>query len=172
MRSQIWKRLVGKNTHGNTCHWLVTKESSIFDAQKSTSFEILYCVLEGSIKIQMPKYLEEKEWFTTFHNYRDYDGISGEPTEFELNIFPGFTTLQLCDKINNLLSSLGQTPATFTGRILFMSMFNDISCDRKGNEEECLEKCRSRQSTCKKIWYWAMVVYWTKFWKEVVFCRE
>ena len=71
-------------------------------------------------------------------SYRDYDGIDGEPTEFEWNIFPGFTTLQLCGKVCDLLSDLGQTPETFTGRILFMSMFNDISCDRKGNKEECL----------------------------------
>ena len=71
-------------------------------------------------------------------SYRDYDGINGEPTEFEWNIFPGFTTLKLCGKINHLLSDLGQTPETFTGRILFMSMFNDISCDRKDNEEKCL----------------------------------
>ena len=41
-------------------------------------------------------------------------------------------------KINDLLSDTGQTPETFTGRILFMSMFNDISCDRKGNKDECL----------------------------------
>ena len=67
-----------------------------------------------------------------------YDGINGEPTEFEWNIFPGFTTLQLCGKINDLLSDLGETPEIFTGRILFMSMFNDISCDRKGNKDECL----------------------------------
>ena len=71
-------------------------------------------------------------------SYRDYDAINGESTEFEWNIFPGFTTLQLCDKINDLLSDLRQTPETFTGRILFMSMFNDISCDRKGNKDECL----------------------------------
>ena len=64
-------------------------------------------------------------------SFRDYDAINGESTEFEWNIFPGFTTLQLCDKINDLLSDLGQTQETFTGRILFMSMFNDISCDRK-----------------------------------------
>ena len=64
-------------------------------------------------------------------SYRDYDAINGESTEFEWNIFPGFTTLQLCDKINDLLSNLGQTPATCTGRILLMSMFNDISCDKK-----------------------------------------
>ena len=37
-------------------------------------------------------------------SYRDYDAISGESTEFEWNIFPRFTTLQLCDKINDLLS--------------------------------------------------------------------
>ena len=61
--------------------------------------------------------------------YRDYDGINGEPTEFEWNIFPGFTTLQLCDKINDLLSDLEQTPETFTGRILFMSMFCCVSSD-------------------------------------------
>ena len=71
-------------------------------------------------------------------SYRDYDAINGESTEFEWNIFPGFTTLQLCDKIGDLLSDLGQTPETFTGKILFMSMFNDISCDRKGNKDECL----------------------------------
>ena len=70
-------------------------------------------------------------------SYRDYDAINGESTEFEWNIFPGFTTLQLCDKISDLLSYSGQTPATFTGRILFMSMFNDISCDRNDNKDEC-----------------------------------
>ena len=56
-----------------------------------------------------------------------------------MEYFPGFTSLQLCDKISNLLSSLGQTPETFTGRILFMSMFNDISCDRYDNKNECLK---------------------------------
>ena len=69
---------------------------------------------------------------------RDYDVINGESTEFEWNIFPGFTTLQLCGKVNGLLSDLGEAPETFSGRILFMSMFNDISCDRKGNKDECL----------------------------------
>ena len=53
-------------------------------------------------------------------SYREYDAVNGESTEFERNIFPGFTTLQLCDKISNLLSSMGQTPETVTGRILFM----------------------------------------------------
>ena len=78
------------------------------------------------------------EWITSFQSYRDFDGISGEPTEFEWNILPGFDTLQLYGKVKDLLSRLGETLETFTGRILFMSMFNDISCGTKDNEEECL----------------------------------
>ena len=70
-------------------------------------------------------------------SYRYFEDVNGESTEFEWNIFPRFTTLQLCDKINDLLSYLRQTPATFTGRILFMSMFNDIFCDRYDNKNEC-----------------------------------
>ena len=33
------------------------------------------------------------EWITTSQSYRDYDGINGEPTEFEWNIFTGFDTM-------------------------------------------------------------------------------
>ena len=80
-------------------------------------------------------------------SYRDYDSVSGETTEFEWNIFPGFKTLQLCDKVSNLLSSLGQTPENFTGRSLFMSMFNDIYCDQYDNKDECL-----RNAECVKTY--------------------
>ena len=92
------------------------------------------------------------EWITTDKSYRDYDGINGEPTEFEWNIFPGFTTLQLCGKVTDLLSRLGEAPETFTGRILFMSMFNDISCDGKGNEAECVANSKVVSILAKK-WY-------------------
>ena len=77
-------------------------------------------------------------WITTSQSYRDFDGIDGEPTKFEWNIFPGFDTLQLSEEVKSLLSRLGETPENFTGRIMFMSMFNDISCGTKDNERECL----------------------------------
>ena len=83
--------------------------------------------------------LEERDWMDhQWWKATETDGINGEPTGFEWNIFPGFTTLQLCGKVTDLLSDLGEAPETFTGRILFMSMFNDISCDRNGNKEEVL----------------------------------
>ena len=99
------------------------------------------------------------EGVTTDQSYRDYDGIDGEPTEFEWNIFPGFTTLQLCGQVTDLLSDLGETPETFTGRILFMSMFNDISCDTKGNKEECLANVRVVKVLAKKfgIGQWSFI---------------
>ena len=109
------------------------------------------------------------EWIITDKRYRDYDGINGEPTEFEWNISPGFTTLQLCGKVTDLLSRLGETPETFTGRILFMSMFNDISCDKKGNEEECVANAEVVSILAIKFWYWTIVIYWSRFRKEVVF---
>ena len=80
-------------------------------------------------------------WIITDESYRDHDGISGEPTEFEWNIFPGFTTLQLCGKVTE----------TVTGRILFMSMFNDISCDMKDNEEKCLANAKVVSIFSKKF---------------------
>ena len=76
-------------------------------------------------------------WFNSSSQYRACDTIDGEPMEFEWNIFPGFTTLQVCHKVQELLSRLSVTPEKFTGRIIFMSMFNDISWGSKDNEQEC-----------------------------------
>ena len=45
-------------------------------------------------------------WTTSSQSFRNFDGIDGEPTEFEWNIFPGFDTLPLCDKVKSLLSRL------------------------------------------------------------------
>ena len=69
---------------------------------------------------------------------RTEDTIDGEPMEHEWNIFPGFTTLQLCNKVQELLSRLSVTPEKFIGRIIFMSMFNDIQWGSKDNK-----KCES-----------------------------
>ena len=93
-------------------------------------------------------------------SYRDYDAINGESTEFEWNIFPGFATLQLCGKVTDLLSRLGETPETFTGRILFMSMFNDISCDKKDNEEECVANAKVVSILARKfgMGQWSFIV--------------
>ena len=76
-------------------------------------------------------------WFKSSPEYRALDRIDGEPMEFEWNIFPGSNTLQLSHKVQELLLRLGETPENFTGRIIFMSMFNDISWGSRDNKKEC-----------------------------------
>ena len=61
-------------------------------------------------------------------SYRDYDALNGESSEFEWNIFPGFTTLQLFDKISDLLLLFWTNTSNFHRK---------NSCDRKDNKDEC-----------------------------------
>ena len=67
--------------------------------------------------------------------------------------------MQLCGEVTDLLSRLGETPETFTRRILFMSMFNDISCDKKDNEEECVANAKVVSILAKKfgIGQWSFI---------------
>ena len=64
------------------------------------------------------------------------DTIDGEPMEFEWNIFPGFTTLQLVERVQKFMNKMVK-PNQFQGRIIFMSMFNDIIWENEDNEQAC-----------------------------------
>ena len=47
--------------------------------------------------------------------YRTLDTIGGEPMEFEWDVFPGFTTLQLCNKVQEFMSKMGESMAREMG---------------------------------------------------------
>ena len=47
--------------------------------------------------------------------------------------FPRIHHIELCNKVQEFLSKMSVEPEDFTGRIIFMSMFNDIS---RGSEEK------------------------------------
>ena len=136
----MWTKFIGKN-HSWKQLSLIGDET-VINLQRTEVYVFSDSVLYIRKVHQYPEsneaWKKRIEWIINEKSCRDYDGINGEPTEFEWNIFPGFTTLQLCGKVTDLLSRLGEEPETFTGRILFMSMLNDISCDKKGNEEECV----------------------------------
>ena len=55
--------------------------------------------------------------------------------EFEWTIFTGFTTLQLVDKVQKFMNKMGD-PEQFHGRIIFMSMLNDIIWGTTDNEQD------------------------------------
>ena len=85
---------------------------------------------------------ERLTWFKSSSEYRTLDRIDGEPMEFEWNIFPGYNTLHLSQEVKSLLLRLDETPENLTGRIIFMSMFNDISWRSRDNEKECESNAR------------------------------
>ena len=62
--------------------------------------------------------------------------------EFELNTSPGYNTLQLNEEVKRLPLRLDKTPENCTGRIIFMSTFNDISCGSKDKEKECFSNAK------------------------------
>ena len=119
--------------------WLVMKKSSVSRPRRFTYFQILWlCLGKMSEYPQSNTVWKDKlTWFKDSPQYRALYTIDGEPMEFQWNIFPGFTTLQLCSKVQEFLSKMSKQPEEFTRRIIFMSMFNDISWGSKENEQEC-----------------------------------
>ena len=94
---------------------------------------------------------EKLIWFKSSSQYRTLDTIDGEPMDFEWNIFPGFTTLQLVREVQELLSKMSIQPQDVTGRIIFMSLNIDISWRCKDNDQECEIKRSPRFDLCEKI---------------------
>ena len=54
-----------------------------------------------------------------------------------MEYLPLFNTLQLSQEVKELLLRLNETPENFKGRIVFMSIVNDISWGSRDNEKEC-----------------------------------
>ena len=65
-------------------------------------------------------------WFRSSSEYRALDTIDGEPMEFEWNIFLGFTTLQLCNKVQELLLRLSVEPEVLTRRRCSTTSHGDL----------------------------------------------
>ena len=76
-------------------------------------------------------------WFKSSSQYRTLDTIDGEPMEFEWHIFPGFTTLQLCNKVHEFMSQMSD-PSEFKGRIILMSMLMTSYGDLKTLNENAM----------------------------------
>ena len=77
--------------------------------------------------------------------------IDGEPLEFEWNIFPGLTTLQILKEVQDRMAVRQTSPEEFEDRIVFMSMFNDIDWTKKGNYNECFSNSEKVSDFAKRF---------------------
>ena len=120
---------IGWENHSWKCLSLIGDER-VINLQRTEMYVFSDSVLCFGKILQTPQSNDAWEqrlgWLKSSSKYRNLNRIDGEPMEFEWNIFPGFNTLQLSEEVKSLLSRIGETPETFTGRILFMSMFNEI----------------------------------------------
>ena len=118
---------------------------------------------EPSIQCYLGRKIELVQRFTTIHNvghnWWRTDGIRVE-------YFPGFTTLQLVQEVQKFMNKMSD-PA-HQRRIIFMSMFNDITWRMKDNEQECIANA-TLVCICKKISSKTLVIPRAWIRKELVF---
>ena len=83
------------------------------------------------------------QWYSDNDYSSELNRIDGQPMEFEWEIFPGFTAAGTLNEIQQMMGKLQCEPENFTGRIIFMSMFNDIVWNAKGNDELCVNNSKT-----------------------------
>ena len=66
------------------------------------------------------------QWYANNNCFNELNRIDGQLMEFEWKIFPGFTTVTIPNETQQMMGKLLCEPENFTGRIILMSMFNDI----------------------------------------------
>ena len=97
--------------------------------------------------------------FQMYCPVEEFLGIGGEAIEFEWNILPRFTTLQILRQIQNDLQNENTTPEQFLDRIIFMSIFNDIERTQRNNEEICASKSEQEKKYAQrfKTGHWTFI---------------
>ena len=83
------------------------------------------------------------QWYSDNNYFSELNRIDGQLVEFEWKIFPGLTTVGILNEIQQMMGKSQCEPENFTGRIIFMSMFNDIVRDAKGNDELCVNNSKT-----------------------------
>ena len=82
--------------------------------------------LDGMSTAPVQPWKDRIKWCLETGYLKDLDRINGEPMEFEWKNFPGFTTVGIFDEILKIMAESRCEPEKFQGRIIFMSMYNDI----------------------------------------------
>ena len=149
------------------------KQSSIFRAQKSMSPRILCCASGGSFNIQIPTKLGRTELQGS--RPRKATGIMMLPMESRLN--SSETSSQDSQRCSSVVNSMihratwDKHQKLSQEKFYLCQCFNDISCDTKGNKDECLANAGVVKVLARKfgIGQWSFIGPGSE---KMVFCRE
>ena len=138
MRCLECLKSAGKIPYGNNYLWSMMKKSSVSRMQRFVYSQILYYVLERRVRTHHQILFGNSNWVGSkiHHNTERWTQLT-ENRWNSSGIFPGFTTLQLVQEVQKFMHKMSD-PEQFQGRIIFMSMFNDIIWRIKDNEAECI----------------------------------
>ena len=102
------------------------------------------CALLGNMGPDpVESWKKQIQWYSENDCFSELNRIDGQLMEFVWQVFPGFTTVGILNKIQQMMGKLQCEPENFTGRIIFVSMFNDIAWDAKGNDELCVSNSKT-----------------------------
>ena len=119
-------------------HWLVMKKSSVSCTKRSTYSQILYYALERWARTHSQ----------TLHGKTDWSGWKvHQNTELwtelmlsqwnSIGIFPRIHHIAAVQQSPRVTVKIERNTRKFAGRIIFMSMFHDISWGSKDNTKDC-----------------------------------
>ena len=99
----------------------------------------------GGISAEPVKAWESKiKWFLETRYLKDLDRIDGEQIEFEWTIFPGFTTLQILDENQKMMTDSKYDLEQCKRGIIFMSVYNDIDWEKTRKQRRLHCECSQR----------------------------
>ena len=120
--------------HSRACQYSTAKVYVFSDS-------VLWLVKMGDNPVE--SWRKQTQWYSANNYLSELNRIDGQPMEFEWKIFPGCTTVAILNEIQQMIEELQFEPENFTGRIIFMLMFNDIERCAKGNDEFCVNNSKT-----------------------------
>ena len=88
--------------------------------------------------------------------YKIWIGSTGNKWNLSGKNFPGFTTLGILGEIQKIMTELQCEPEQFKGRIIFVSMYNDIVWRERGHTEKSVTISIAVKNYSRKFlpWHW------------------
>ena len=133
--------------------------------QKSMSSQILCCASGGSFNIQIPTKLGRTE----LQGSKPRKATEIMMVSVESRLKSSGTSSQDSQRCSSVVKSMIYCATWEKHQKLSQEEFYLCQCSmtslvtEKGKKRRMFAKCRGRQRTCKKIWCWTMVIYWTRF---------
>ena len=130
-------------SHDPVIRWTKTKENVYSDS-------VLCLVKLSDLSEANRRWEGQVTYFQVSASYEELLGIDGEPIEFGWNIFPGLTSLQIPQRIQNDLQQRNIEPENLRANYLHVNVQRHRK-DKKSKRKELYFKFRKCQDVREKI---------------------